>query len=103
MEIEAIAKIIEQFGLPIGIIIILMGIGYITFNKMINQSEAHFQELQQNCKSREEKLYAEIKENREINRTAIETIAKYAEKLDVIQDDIDDIKTNITVLATKVK
>ena len=43
----------------------------------------------------------DIKATREINATAIETIAHYSEKLEVIQTDINEIKTEITILATK--
>ena len=57
--------------------------------------------VQERCRQREEKLYNEIKENREVNAKAIETIAKYAEKLDTIQSDIAEIKTDITVIMSK--
>lgn len=49
----------------------------------------------------EDKLYIEIKENREINVKAIETIAKYSEKLDVIQNDVNEIKTDITIITER--
>ena len=54
--------------------------------------------MEENTKERENILYNEIKENREINKKAIDTIAHYAEKLDVIQNDVNDIKTDITVI-----
>ena len=38
---------------------------------------------------------------REVNAKAIETIAHYAEKLDSIQSDINEIKTDITVIMAK--
>ena len=52
-------------------------------------------------KKMEDKLYIEIKENREINVKAIETIAKYSEKLDVIQNDVNEIKTDITIITER--
>jgi uncharacterized membrane protein len=50
---------------------------------------------------REDKLYEEIKSNREINAQAVATIAKYAESLDVIQRDVNEIKTELTIIASK--
>ena len=58
-------------------------------------------ELQNRCLEREEKLFEEIKANREINGQAIATIALYADKLDTIQTDISEIKTDITILTAK--
>ena len=44
---------------------------------------------------REDILRQEVKECREINREAISTIAKYAEKLEVIQSDVNEIKNDV--------
>ena len=44
---------------------------------------------------REDALRQEIKECREINKEAISTIAKYAEKLDVIQADLSEVKSDV--------
>ena len=63
----------------------------------------NMEQVQARCKEREEKLYEEIKENRAVNAKAIETIAHYAEKLDSIQDDVSEIKTDITILMSKEK
>ena len=54
--------------------------------------------MEEQCRAREDKLFVEIKENRKINSKAIETIAHYAEKLDVIQNDINDIKHDLTII-----
>ena len=54
--------------------------------------------MEEQCRAREDKLFVEIKENRKINSKAIETIAHYAGKLDVIQNDINDIKHDLTVI-----
>jgi hypothetical protein len=50
---------------------------------------------------REDKLLTELTETRKVNEKAIETIAKYAENLEVIQQDISQIKTDITILTSK--
>ena len=61
-------------------------------------SVKNMEQVQNRCKEREEKLYEEIKANREINAKAIETIAHYAEKLDVIQSDIKEIKQDVSMI-----
>ena len=61
------------------------------------------EQVQARCKEREEKLYEEIKENRAVNAKAIETIAHYADKLETIQNDVSEIKTDITILMSKEK
>lgn len=45
---------------------------------------------------REEKLMQEIAENRLVNEKAIETLAVYAERLGIIENDVREIKTIIT-------
>lgn len=50
---------------------------------------------------REDKLYSELANCRAVNEKAIDTIAHYAEKLDIIQSDINEIKTDITVIKSK--
>ena len=47
------------------------------------------------------RFYEEIEKNREVNSKAIDTIAHYAEKLDTIQNDISEIKTDITIIMAK--
>ena len=69
--------------------------------KMINLG--NMEQVQARCKEREEKLYEEIKENRAVNAKAIETIAHYADKLETIQNDVSEIKTDITILMSKEK
>ena len=60
------------------------------------------EKVQARCAEREEKLYEEIARNREVNASAIETISKYAEKLEVIQNDVSEIKTDIIKIAEKI-
>ena len=59
------------------------------------------EKLQERYTARENKLYEEIKENRKVNAKAIETIAHYAEKLDIIQDDVNEIKNDVSILINK--
>ena len=86
MDATLFIELISTVGFPIALVI-AMGI---FIYKIYSQSV-----------KREEALMEEIKVNRETNAKAIETIAHYSEKLEVIQTDINEIKTEITVLATK--
>lgn len=47
---------------------------------------------------REDTLYVELSKAREVNEKALETLGLYANKLDVIQSDIKQIKSDIDVL-----
>lgn len=51
--------------------------------------------------TREEKLMAELTECRLVNTQAITTIAQYAEKLDTIQKDVTEIKSDMSVIMSK--
>ena len=86
MELGMIKELITSLGLPIALVIAM---GYFIFH-IYNQSVI-----------RENELMAEIKANREVNAKAIDTIAHYSEKLDTIQHDINEIKTDITILTAK--
>ena len=82
-----IAELIPTVGFPIACVIAMAAFIFYVYKRM-----------EVNTKEREDILYNEIKENRAINKKAIDTIAHYAEKLDVIQNDVNDIKTDITVI-----
>ena len=86
MDVTLITELIASLGFPITCVIAMGLFIWNLYKKSID---------------REDKLMNEIAANRVINGQAIETIAKYAEKLDVIQKDISDIKTDITVIMTK--
>lgn len=90
MTLDAIVQVILDLGFPIACVIALGIFCWRMVDKLINQQ-----------KEREERLYEEIGECRVINQKAIETIAQYAEKLDVIKDNIDVVKTDLTVIKTK--
>lgn len=101
MNIEAITNLISNVGFPIAIALGLMWFIYQVFLKTTEQNEKNMEQVQARCKEREEKLYNELAENRAINRQAIDTIAHYAEKLDTIQNDVSEIKTDITVIMSR--
>ena len=76
--------IMQQFGFPIACVIVC---GWFIL-KMYNDNQATSRE-------REEKLYTEIAECRIVNKQALETIAQYASKLDIIQSDVKEIKEKV--------
>jgi hypothetical protein len=86
MDITFIVELISSVGFPIAAVI-AMGLFIL---KIYKSSEA-----------REQSLMEEIKENRKINADAITTIARYAESLDGIREDIREIKTDITAIKAK--
>ena len=101
MTLADIMEILSNFGFPVACVIALGWFAFYLVRGVTQTAEINMEKIQERCKEREDILYKEIKENREINAKAINTIAHYAEKLDVIQNDIKDIKTDITVMMTK--
>ena len=101
MDIETITNLISTLGFPIFCVIALGGFVVWLFKRSNDNITKNLEQMQENYRKREDKLYAELKENREINAEAIKTIAKYAERLEVIQTDIKEIKTDITVIMAK--
>lgn len=89
---EQFLEIVNNLGFPIACVIVL---AIFTWKTILSNQETQ--------KEREERLYTELAECHIINEKAIETIAQYAEKLDGIQDDVRDIKTNITVIKSKIE
>lgn len=83
---EVMIDVISTVGFPIACVIGLGWFVYKIYNDMTK---------------REDKLYSELANCRAVNEKAIDTIAHYAEKLDVIQSDINDIKTDITVIKSR--
>lgn len=80
MDITIVTELIASLGFPVAAVIAL---GYFVWR------------LWQQSVKREEKLM-------EVNEKAVDTIAKCVEKLDTIQADVADIKTDITaILASK--
>lgn len=98
---EAVITLISTVGFPIACAIAMAWFIYQIFLKTTAQNESNMEKVQARCKEREEKLYAEIEKNRKVNEKAIETIAQYAGRLETIQNDISEIKTDVTILMSK--
>lgn len=91
MDFATIVELIGTVGFPLVAVLVM---GWFIFKI--------YTDTQVKTKEREERLYEEIKENREVNAKAVTTIALYADKLDTIQHDISGIKTDITTLTERV-
>ncbi len=103
MDLTAIGSFIHSFGLPIFLVLIMGWFIYKIYKDTTAANERNMKQMQDKCQAREDKLYEELAKSREINNRAIETIAHYAEKLDHIQQDINEIKSDIIVLTTRVE
>lgn len=98
LDFTTVINAISNVGFPITLAVVF---GYLIWRlgKKINDTaEKNMAELQKQSSEREEKLYNELKSCHKINDKAIETIAHYAEKLDTIQNDVKEIKNDITYL-----
>lgn len=80
MDVTLITELIASLGFPIACVVAL---GFFVW-KIYKRSE-----------TREDALMVEIGETRAVNEKAIDTIAHYAEKLEIIQEDVKEIKTAI--------
>lgn len=101
MDFNTIMTMIGTLGFPI---VCALGMAWFIFTIYKNttkENAENMEKVQKRCQEREDKLYEELAKSRQINDKAIDTIAHYAEKLDVIQKDISDIKTDITVIMSK--
>ncbi|MGM9543609.1 MAG: hypothetical protein ACI3T9_01365 [Romboutsia timonensis] len=101
MDIATITELITNVGFPIACVIALAWFIFYTIQKTNEANKENMKQVQERCNEREDKLYAEIKETREVNAKAIETIARYSEKLEDMQQDIKEIKTDVTTLIAK--
>lgn len=95
---EEWVNVISTLGFPIACVIALAAFIFHIYKQTTKENAANMEKVQARCKEREDKLYTELAKSQEVNSKAIETIAHYAEKLDVIQKDISEIKTDITII-----
>jgi chromosome segregation ATPase len=86
MENATVVEMISSLGFPI---VICLALCYFIY-KLWEQSVA-----------REEKLMAEITENRLVNEKAVETIAKFAERFTHIEEDVTEIKNDVVLIKDK--
>lgn len=95
IRLEQALAAITQVGFPIVCAGVMGWFIYKIYTNSTEQNKANMEQVQARCAEREEKLYQQIERNQEINGQAIATISHYAEKLDVIHDDIKEIKAKL--------
>lgn len=98
IELAVLGDLISTLGLPVALVVILIFVIYQMGKRMNDQADKNMERVQARCKEREEALMVEIRENREVNEKAIETIARYSEKLDNIQADVKEIKQDMSLI-----
>lgn len=101
MDITMIIDAISTLGFPIACVVAMGAFIFYIYKQTTKANAENMEKVQARCAAREEKLFEEIKLNREVNAAAIETISHYAEKLDTIQQDISEIKTDVAVIMAK--
>ncbi len=103
MDVNTVTTLVTSLGFPI---VCCLGMGWFIlkfYKDYTTDSKENMTKVQERCLKREERLYEEIAANREVNSKAIETIAKYADRLECIQNDVSEIKTDIAILMSKEK
>lgn len=93
--IATIISAITEVGFPIAMVIGLCWFVYKIYENTTQENRENMAAVQERCKEREEKLYTYLEKAQEINNQAITTLARYDEKLDLIQEDLDIIKDKV--------
>lgn len=83
MDVTLFTELITSVGLPIALVIAM---GWFIY-KIYKKSE-----------QREDALRSQIIESQKVNAEAIHTITLYAERLTVIEEDIKDVKHDVSTL-----
>lgn len=96
--LNIIAELIPTLGFPI---ICVLGLGwfiYKIYNDTTAANAANMEKVQQRCQEREDKLYAQLEKQNEINGSFATIIAQYEVKLEEIREDVSEIKTDVAAL-----
>lgn len=87
MEVATMVELITTVGFPIACVLALGFFVWTIYKQSI---------------TREDKLMAEITENRLVNEKAIETIAQFSERFTHIESDVELIKNDVVLIKDKV-
>lgn len=93
---DQVINLIATLGFPIAACLLLGWFIYKIYKNTTEENKTNMAAVQNRCKEREEKLYEQLKECREINTKAMTVLGQYVEKLDHIQSDVNEIKHDIT-------
>ena len=99
--VTKVAQAISEVGFSVVCVIGLAWFAWYMVNRADQINAENMKQVQERCKEREDILYTELRECRAVNTKAIDTIARYAEKLDTIQHDVNEIKTDVTIIMSK--
>lgn len=103
MDVNVLSTLITSLGFPI---VCVVGLGWFIYKIYLDtqeQNKTNMEKVQARCKEREDKLYEEIKANREVNAEAIATIAMYAEKIGHIETNLENIKMDVAIIKDKIE
>lgn len=98
MALAELTEAISSLGLPIALVAVLLFVIYQMGKRMTEIADKNMEQIQVRCKEREDVLMKEIRENRRVNEKAIDTIAQYSGKLDMMQSDIKEIKQDVSMI-----
>lgn len=93
--LQAIIQAIPTVGFPILCAILMGWFIYKIYTDTTKENAANMEMVQARCAEREEKLYQQLEKAQQINGQAIATITLYAERLEVIQADVKEIKEKL--------
>lgn len=92
---EAWVNMIPTVGFPIVACLAMAVFIYTIYKNMVKQHADDMEKVQERCKEREEKLYEHLEKAQEVNAKAIGTLELYAERLNVVEKDVRDIKDDV--------
>ncbi len=95
---EPWVEIISTLGFPMACVLAMGAFIFYIYKQTTKENADNMEKVQARCKEREDKLYDELAKCREVNSKAIETIAQYATKIDDIQKDVSEIKTDVAII-----
>lgn len=96
-----VMELITTLGFPIACVVMLGAFVFYIYKRQTEDSVNNMEKVQERCKEREDKLYNELALNREITGKAVETIALYAERLNNIEDNVEDIRNDVLIIKEK--
>lgn len=103
MDINTIVGLIGTLGFPIVACGVMAYFIFKIYKNTTAENAANMAAVQARCAEREEKLYNEIDECRKINAQAIATLTLYAERLGCIEEDLREVKTEVTKICNKLE
>lgn len=83
MDATTLIELVGSLGFPI---VVVIAMGWFIWN------------IYKKSESREDALRAQIVESQKVNAEAIHTIALYAERLGVIEEDLKEVKHDVNIL-----